>query len=125
METARDLLIACKGVLHVETDYKLAKAMDMHNGLMSDYMAGKRIPDVYACMRIAEILDRDPLEIIALVEAERAKNDKRRAFWHLFLQRAGKRAAAVTLALAFGFSLVSGFAAGSPNRLFLRPKNYA
>jgi len=126
METAKQLLTDCKTALGVETDYKLAKAMEMHNGLISDYMAGKRVPDTYACLRMAEILNRAPLEVIALVEAARARNAQRREYWNGFLQRVAKRAVTVTLALVFGFISVAALPlCGGGTGGFFRSRRYA
>lgn len=67
---AKELLLECKVRLGVSSNYKLAKELKLHSGLISDYMNGKRKPDEYACFRIAEALQRDPAEIIAQVNAE-------------------------------------------------------
>lgn len=125
MENSIELLKACKQALGVETDYKLAKALDVHRSLVSAYMAGTRIPDVYAAFRIAEILGRDPVEIIAQIEAERAKSEKRKGYWNLFWQRATKRAVIGMLALTFGFFSVVGQIGGTLERVFFVRRRYA
>ncbi|MDP2031455.1 MAG: helix-turn-helix transcriptional regulator [Thiobacillus sp.] len=66
------------------TDYKLAKKMQLPRQRVSNYKNGERQADNYACLRIAEILERDPLEIIAEVEAETAKTQERRDYWSNF-----------------------------------------
>lgn len=66
------------------TDYKLAQALEIPTQRISDYRSGKRIPDAYACTRLAQALKRDPLEIIAMVEANSAKNEAQRAFWRSY-----------------------------------------
>lgn len=99
MSKTRELLLECKIKLGIDTDYKLAKAMEIHSGLISNYMSGKRIPDAYACIRMSMILQRNPAEIIALVEAESEKNEKRKAFWVDFLARAKQAAKRGTLLL--------------------------
>lgn len=81
MSKSRELLQECQAVLGGVTAYQLAKKMEIHSARISAYMAEKEIPDEYACMRIAEILDRKPEEIIAIVQADTEKNEKRRTFW--------------------------------------------
>ncbi len=46
--------------------------------------SGRENPDAYDCARIAEILDLDPLEVIAQVEAEAARTEKKRQYWRSF-----------------------------------------
>lgn len=79
-----ELLDKAKEVTGATSDYKLAQVLDIPKERISDYRNGKRKPDVYACARIAAAINRDPLEIIALVEAEAAKSETQRAFWRSF-----------------------------------------
>jgi hypothetical protein len=110
MSKTKELLLECKVKLGVQTDYKLAKNMDLHTARISAYMAGKETPDNYAAVRIALILKRDPAEIIAEIEADTTKNEKKRAFWLDFLQRAKKAAQWGTLGAIFICSLLGGHA---------------
>jgi hypothetical protein len=108
MSKAKELLLECKVKLGVKTDYKLAQALELHRGILSDYMSGKRIPDTYACIRISLILQRNPAEIIALIESESEKNEKRKAFWVDFLGRVKQAAKLGTLLLIFIGALSGG-----------------
>lgn len=101
MSKAKELLLECKVKLGVKTDYKLAQALEIHTGRISAYMNGKETPDAYACVRMALILGRDPAEVIAEVEADTEKNEKRRAFWADFVARAKQTAKLGTLAALF------------------------
>lgn len=96
---ARELLLECKIAKNVSTDYALAGALKIPRERISDYMAGRRVPDKYACFRIAEALGREPSDVIAEIEAE--TDEKHREFWRDFLQRRG------LLGLAAGISLLS------------------
>lgn len=90
MSETKKLLIECKKKIGVDTDYKLAKALKIHSGRIADYINGKRIPDENACLRIAMLLERNPIEIIAIVQADTEKNIQRKAFWNEVLKRAKK-----------------------------------
>lgn len=79
-----DLINAAGSSTGCKTDYKLAQVLEIPTQRLSDYRSGKRMPDAYACTRIAQVLKRDPLEIIAIVEAGSAKNEAQRAFWRSF-----------------------------------------
>jgi plasmid maintenance system antidote protein VapI len=81
MSKSRDLLLECQKVLGGVSAYQLSKRMEIHSARISAYLAEKEIPDEYACVRIAEILNRTPEEIIAIVQVDTTKNIKRRTFW--------------------------------------------
>ena len=85
MSKARELLLECQIKLGVKTIYKLAQALKVDRARVSDYMSGKRNPDAYTCMQIGLVLHRDPLLILAEIEAETEKNEARRLFWKDFL----------------------------------------
>ena len=114
MSKAKELLLECKVKLGIQSDYKLAQALEMHSGLISDYMSGKRVPDEYACMRISLILQRNPAEIIAIVQGESEKNPKRKAFWLDFLVHAKQAAKLGMLSLIFIAGLNGGKNLGEP-----------
>jgi transcriptional regulator with XRE-family HTH domain len=97
MSRARELLLECKIKLGIQSDYKLAKAFEIHTGRIADYMSGKRTPDAYTCVRIALVLGKDPAEVIAEIEAETEKNETRKAFWLSFLARISHTAKRGTL----------------------------
>ena len=107
MSKSKELLLECKIAAGIKTDYKLAKILEIHSGRIADYMNEKRTLDNYACMKIAILLKRDPAEIIATIEADTEKNEKRRTFWADFLQRAQQAGRVLTLGLIFIMSLQS------------------
>lgn len=76
-----DYLGAVKKRLGIESDYALAKALGISHSAICGYRAGtSRINDDVA-LTIAEILDKNPLEVIAAANAERAKTDQMRNKW--------------------------------------------
>ena len=123
MSKAKELLLECKIKLGIESDYKLAQALEIHRTRVSEYMSEKRTPDAYAAVRMAGILERDPAEIIATIEADSEKNPKRREFWRDFLQRAKRAARRGMLVFLCGLTLwgVQATAGGG----FSRRKQYA
>lgn len=125
MSKAKELLLECKIKLGVKTDYKLAQALQLHSGLVSDYMKEKRTPDAYACVRIALVLKRDPTEIIAIVESESEKNEKRKTFWLDFLSHAKQAAQLGMLVLIFTISALSGEKSPDHKRVFFRLRHFA
>ena len=125
MSKAKELLLECKIKLGVKTDYKLAQALQLHSGLVSDYMKEKRTPDAFACVKMALVLQRDPAEIIAIVESESEKNEKRKAFWLDFLQRVRQASRAGMLGLIFIVGLLGGGQNLKPEGGFIRRRYFA
>ena len=94
------------------TDYKIAQALDLHTQRVSEFVRGKGTADPYACAKIAEALGRDPLAVIAQVEAEAAKTEKKRAYWRSFFSSMKRRAHGVVWLATF-LSLGAGQPVGS------------
>ena len=87
METTKSLLDEVKTAKNIQTDYALAKTLNLHSGLISDYYSGKRIPNEFACMKIAEALNCSYEEVTALIRIESEKDEKRREEWVAFYQK--------------------------------------
>jgi hypothetical protein len=94
-----NLLDQCKERLGVDTDYKLSKKWEMHQGLLSDYRLDKREPDEYACLRIAETMGLDAEMLMVHFAARKAKNPKVKEYLQKYYERLGKIAAAFLLAV--------------------------
>lgn len=78
------LLEEVRAKLNNATDYRIAKTLQIQTQRVSDYRKGDRQADAYACARFAEVLGRDPLELIAQIEAETARTEAARAYWRSF-----------------------------------------
>ncbi len=125
MSKAKELLLECKIRLGVKTDYKLAQALQIHRGIVSDYLSEKRTPDAFACVQMALILERDPTEIIAIIESESEKNPKRKTFWTDFIQRVRQASRGGTLGLIFILGLLGGQQNLKPDSGFRRSRHFA
>lgn len=102
-----------KEKLGVESDYALAKQLEIPNPRISEYRSGKARPDAYACARFAEILGVDPFEMLAQVEAATEKNEARRTYW----KRVAEKMAAGTVAGFFIMGVLSNDARADENNL--------
>ena len=110
MSQTQQLIEQVRKKLEGATDYRIAQVLDLPTQRLSDYVKGDRAADTYACAKIAEVLDRDPLEIIAQVEAEAARTEKKRQYWRSFFSGMKRRAHGVALLATCGF-----FASGLPD----------
>jgi len=84
MTKTQELLEAVRVAMDGATDYAIAKALKLHRPRVHDYRTGKRHADAYAATQMALALKRDPLEVIAEVEAESASSAEKREFWKSF-----------------------------------------
>lgn len=99
--------------LGVESDYALAKKLEINQARISQYRKGKESLDAYACARLAEVLKMDPFELLAQVEAETEKNETRRTYW----KKVAERMAAGTAASFFIVGVLSNDARADENDL--------
>lgn len=84
---AKERLLECKVKLKISSDYALAKALGINRARVHEYMTGKRTPNAYAAIKMAEILKVHPLLLLAEFEGETEKNEEIRSFWINFAQR--------------------------------------
>ena len=76
-----DYLAACKKRLGIESDYALAKALGVTQSAVSSYRIGRSSINDDVALRVSEILQIHPLQVIAAANAERAKTPESRATW--------------------------------------------
>lgn len=113
MNKTAELLDKCKEKLGISSTYALAKHFEVEESGLNNYYAGRRIPDDYACFKIAEILEIDPGYVIATIKAESEKNEKKRDYFRSFGGTSRKIAASLMLVVALGTSLLSALPRGS------------
>jgi len=76
-----EYLAACKARLGIESDYALAKQLGVRQPTISSYRMGRSRMDDDVALKVAEILNLHPLQVIAAANAERAKTPEQRARW--------------------------------------------
>lgn len=82
-----DYLAACKARLGIESDYALAKRLGVAQSSVSNYRTGRSRIDDDVALTIAEILQINPLEVIAAANAERAKTPEQKARWTALMEK--------------------------------------
>lgn len=101
MKSTIDYMDEAKRKLGIESDYAAAKWMRVNRATISNYRNGKRIIDDYAAAKIAEVLEIPPMEIIAVANVEREKDEEKKEYWKNFYERLGGIAASIFLAVNF------------------------
>jgi anti-sigma-K factor RskA len=124
--TPTEYLDAAKAKMGVESDYELAKRLEIPNANIPPMRRGERNVPLDVAFRLAITLELDPATVVADLESQREKNAKRRDFWTGFIRRAAVVAAlACTLALNFsatsevGQATLSGVVVSSALALLL------
>ncbi len=96
-----EYLDAAKARLNITSDYALANRLELSNKAIPAIRKGERHIPLDVAFRIAITLDLDPAQVVADLEEQREKNERRRGFWRSFTSRAGSvlTLTACTLAL--------------------------
>jgi len=119
----REYLDAAKTAAKVPSDYALAKKLEISPGAICDVRQGKRGLPLDAVYRLAIILEMDPAQMVAEMEAERETNPGKAEFWRSFLSRAALVLATVACTLVWSFS--AGRAADQAPAFFGRRGKFA
>lgn len=81
---------AVKSRLHITSDYAVAKALGVTKQAVSRYMKGTGYFDDYVAIRVAKLLEIEPLQVIADVNLQRAQNAEVRAVWAGLMEKISK-----------------------------------
>lgn len=79
-----DFLDQLKASYGLTSDYQLAKKLVISQSSITNYRSGRNFMDNDLCVRVSELLDLDPLFVLASVNIEReerAGNDFMVKFW--------------------------------------------
>ena len=99
MENVKKLLDEVKQRNGIETDYALAKLLELPRPRIHDYYKGKTTPDEFACLQIANALNIPLNHVIAAVKVDTEKNEKRRSVWEKYYKQVGGIAASLFVAV--------------------------
>lgn len=106
MQTTTELMDAARAELGVPSDYALAKAMNIDRAVVSKWRNGGTVGDENA-LALADILDLDPLYVMAVCHGEREKKENVRRTWAR-LARLAKKGIAASYITVLGFGLMPG-----------------
>lgn len=91
MNTIMEMLDEIKTRYLLGSDYALAKKIGVRKQTVQKWYLGQ-IPDIYGAARIAELLGKDPLKVIAQVEQLRSSDNEKSDFWGKYMRaRMSKR----------------------------------
>jgi len=109
-----EYLDAVKARLSVESDYELAKRLELARSTVSEIRKDIRPIPLDVAYKIAITLEIDPATVVADLESQREKNPQRREFWAGFISRARLAAVLLACTLVLSFSGGAGVELGKP-----------
>lgn len=98
MKTA-DYIEALKPLAKARSVYAVARLLEMDDSTVRHYAKGRRCLDDFAAVKIAELLDLPPMQVIADVNAERESNPVRKMYWQEMSKKLVGLSAAVVLSI--------------------------
>lgn len=87
--TLNELIDRAKTRANIESDYKLAKALNVSRGWISEYRRSKRHPSNEVAVQLAVLAGLPEMTVIAEIEMQTANNEKKREFWKCYLEKHG------------------------------------
>ncbi len=90
MGSTLQYLDEAKRKLHIQSDYALSKKLGCTTSTISNYRAGRSRMDDVMAVKVAEILEKNPLELLASLNLERAKDDEVKEVWKGILEKISK-----------------------------------
>jgi len=86
-----------KAKYELKSDNALANMLGISRQAISNYRHEGNAFDDTTALRVAELLEKDPMEVIAAANYDRAKSEKEKQVWGDFYKRLGGIAASFTL----------------------------
>lgn len=83
--------------------YSVAKLTGLSENAVQHYSKGRREFDTYAALRVAELLNIEPMQVIADVEAAREKDEGRKRYW----QELAKKSLGLTATVIFATAILT------------------
>lgn len=98
MKTTKDFLNDVKAKTGADTDYALAKVLDTSKQVIHGYQHKNLIMSDEIALKVASILELEPVLVFASIHSEKSKNEATKAAWKTVFERLGGVAATVMVA---------------------------
>ena len=98
MKNTLDFIADIKAIHGVESDYAVAKLLNVGKNTISNYRNHKSGLSDEMALRVAHLLDLDDAYVMACIHAERSRRDDEKQVWQKIAEHFGWMAAALALA---------------------------
>jgi plasmid maintenance system antidote protein VapI len=95
-----DLLDRAKAKANISSDYALAKVLGITTGNLSNIRAGRTHPSNEEAVKLATLAGLDEMDVIAEIELQTAKTEKKKEFWKHYIESRGITACIAMTAIA-------------------------
>ena len=102
MQTTLEFIDALKARHGLDSDYAIAKLLDITRASLSSYRTGKTHFSDDVAIRVAELLELDAGYVMACIASERARSPQVKAQWKHTAEMLYGIAATVTIAIGVG-----------------------
>lgn len=109
METLDEIIDAAIKASGANSQADFARKIGVSHPTITNWKTRRSTPDAYALMELQKILKKDARELLAIIEAERAKDSNRREYWNEVKKSFRTTSAAALVGLALFLSI------GQPN----------
>lgn len=106
MKTQEKYLDMVGNLTETGSDYAIAKLLGISRQRISNYRTGRNTFDDEMCTRIGLSLGKNPFEIIAAINAEKAKTSEKKKFWKDAAEKISATAAMLVLGTGLAASMV-------------------
>ncbi len=103
--TIEELLNQAKSRANLPTDYALAKVLGIERQIISQWKKGNRHPSNEEAVKLATLAGLDEMRVIAEIELQTAKNEKKKEFWKHYIESRSLSACLTMTSLALAISL--------------------
>ncbi|QLI83013.1 hypothetical protein HZU75_16610 [Chitinibacter fontanus] len=100
MKNINEIVDAALVKIGKDSDRQLSIYMGVSPQTISNWRSHRNAPDSYALMELQKILGIDAREILAIIEAERAKTEERRSYWEEIKAGFSKSGTSIAVAIA-------------------------
>jgi hypothetical protein len=110
MFSVADLLERAKARGNIDTDYRLSKVIAIKQSALSNYRAGRSMPDDRVLEQLCALSGDDLGVVAAQIQAERARTPDSKNMWLMIAKRLAGGASTAVLSVVFAISLIAGYA---------------
>lgn len=124
MKTTTQYLDAVKVIRGISSDRELSRNLGWNRSTISAYREGRSHLNNEHALQLAEILGRNPLELIGAAEAERAKTEEKKVYWASLVKKFAGVTAALILMMTLTLPQTSSiYLASSGDTLYIMSTN--
>jgi hypothetical protein len=110
MFSVADLIERARANANIESDYRLAKIIEINQSAFGNYKAGRTMPDERVLEQLCALSGDDVAVFAAQIQAERARTSEGKTLWLMIAKRLAGGASTAILSVLFSIGLIAASA---------------